>query len=106
MAKGKIIKLLYGNDNLVRGVEHLNTERCCYITIGVHNDFNDNRDNNDKNGNNDDDENDNVNSDSLDPRDDLDDLQDKTDLTENRKSKRVAAINADIIPRLNDENFE
>ena len=43
--------------------------------------------------------NDNVNSDSLNPRDDLDDLLDKIDLSENRKSKRVAAINADIIRR-------
>ena len=65
-----------------------------------------NNDNSDKNDNNDDDENDNVNSDSLNPRDDLDHLLDKSDLSENRKSKRVAAINADIIHRLNDENFK
>ena len=70
------------------------------------NDLNDNGDNNDKNDNNDDKENDNVNIDSLNPRNDLDDLLDKTNLGEKRKSKRVAAINADIICRLNDENFK
>ena len=61
---------------------------------------------NDKNDNNDDDKNDNVNSHSLNPRDDLGYLLDKSDLSENRKSKRVAANNADIIHRLNDENFK
>ena len=71
-----------------------------------HNDFNDNRDNNNNNDNNDDDKNNNVYSVSLNLRDDLDDLLDKTDSSENRKSKQVAAINADIIRRLNDENFK
>ena len=70
------------------------------------NDFNGNGDNNDKSDNNDHNENDNVNIDSLNPRNDLDDLLDKTNLGEKRKSKQVAAINADIIRRLNDENFK
>ena len=70
------------------------------------NDFNDNGDNNDKNDNNDDNENDNVNIDSLKPRNDSDDLLDKTNLDEKRKSKRVAAINANIIRILKDENFK
>ena len=74
--------------------------------LELRNDFNDNGYNNDNNDNNDDDENDNVNIDSLNPRNDLDDLIDKTNLGEKRKSKRVAAINADIIRRLNDENFK
>ena len=75
--------------------------------LELRNDFNDNSDNNDKNNNgNDDDENDKVNSDSLNPRDGLDDLLDKTDLSGKRKSKQVAAINADITRRLNDENFK
>ena len=50
--------------------------------------------------------NDNVNSDSLNPRDDLDDLLHKTDLIEKRISRRVAAINADITRRSNDESFK
>ena len=76
------------------------------VPLELRNDFNDNDDNNDKNDNNDDAENDNVNIDSLNPRNDLDDLLDKTNLGKKRKSKRVAAINADIIHRLNDENFK
>ena len=76
------------------------------IPLELRNNFNDNGDNNDNNDNNDDDENDNVNIDSLNPRNDLDALLDKTNLGEKRKSKRVAAINADIIRRLNDENFK
>ena len=76
------------------------------IPLELRNNFNDNGDNNDNNDNNDDDENDNVNIDSLNPRNDLDDLLDKTNLGKKRKSKRVAAINADIIRRLNDENFK
>ena len=67
-------------------------------------DFNNISDNN-KNDSNDD-ENDNIISDSLNPREDFDDLLDKTDLSEIRKFKRVAAINAEIIRRLNDENFK
>ena len=116
--KAKIIKLLHGNDYLVRGVELLTTQKLKEKTIKIRrplqmivplelrNDFNDNRDNSDKHHNNDNDENDNVNSDNLNRRNNLDDLLDKTDLRENRKSKRIAAINADIIRRLNDENFE
>ena len=62
------------------------------VPLELRNDFNNNSDDNDKNNNNDDNEN------SLNLLvDDLDDLLDKTDLSENRKSKRVAAINADII---------
>ena len=76
------------------------------VPLELRSDFNDNGDNNDKNDNNDDDENDNVNIDSLNLRNNLDDLLDKTKLGEKRKSKRVAAINADIIRRLNDENFK
>ena len=76
------------------------------VPLELRNDFNGNGDNNDNNDNNDDDENDNVNIDSLNPRNDLDALLDKTNLGEKRKSKRVAAINADIIRRLNDENFK
>ena len=68
-------------------------------------DFNNISDNN-KNDSNDDDENDNIISDSLNPREDFDDLLDKTDLNEIRTFKRVAAINADIIRRLNDENLK
>ena len=68
-------------------------------------DFNNISDNN-KNDSNDDDENVNIISDSLNPREDFDDLLDKTDLSEIRKFKRVAAINAEIIRRLNDENFK
>ena len=68
-------------------------------------DFNNISDNN-KNDRNDDDENVNIISDSLNPREDFDDLLDKTDLSEIRKFKRVAAINAEIIRRLNDENFK
>ena len=68
-------------------------------------DFNNISDNN-KNDSNDDDENGNIISDSLNPREDFDDLLDKTDLSEIRKFKRVAAINAEIIRRLNDENFK
>ena len=75
------------------------------VPFELHNDFNGNGDNNDKSDNNDD-ENDNVNIDSLNPRSDLDDLLDKTNFGEKRKSKRVAAINADITRRLNDENFK
>ena len=116
--KGKIIKLLYGNDNLVRGVELLITQKLkgkmekirrplqMIVPFELRNDFNGNGDNNDESDNNDDNENDNVNIDSLNPRNDLDDLLDKTNLGEKRKSKRVAAINADIIRRLNDENFK
>ena len=76
------------------------------VPLELRNDFSDNSDDNDKNDDNDDDGNDNVNSDSLNPRDDLDDLLNKTDLSEKRKSKRVAAINANFIRRLNDENFK
>ena len=106
--KGKVTKLLYGNDNLVRGVELLITQKSkgkllkirrplqMIVPLEICNDFNDNNDKND----NDDRENDNVSSDNLNPRDDLDDLLDKTDLNENRKSKRIAAINADIIRRV------
>ena len=68
-------------------------------------DFNNISDNN-KNDSNDDDANVNIISDSLNPREDFDDLLDKTDLSEIRKFKRVAAINAEIIRRLNDENFK
>ena len=75
------------------------------VLLELRNDFNHNSDNYDKNDNNDDDENDNVNIDSLNPRDGLYDLLDKTDLSEKRKSKRIAAINADITRRLIDENF-
>ena len=107
--KGKIMKLLYGNDNLLRGVEVLITQKLkgkmekirrppqMIVPLELRND---NGDNNDENDNNDDDENDDVNIDSLNPRNDLDDLDEK------RKSKRVAAINANIIRRLNDENFK
>ena len=116
--KGKIIKLLYGNDNLVRGVEVLITQKLkgemekirrplqMIVPFELRNDFNGNGNNNDKSDNNDDNENDNVNIDSLNPRNDLDDLLDKTNLGEKRKFKPVAAINADIIRRLNDENFK
>ena len=109
---GKIIKLLCGNDNLVRGVKLLITQKLkgkiekikrsiqMIVRLLLRNNFNDNSDNNDDN------ENDNINSDSLNPRDDLDDLLDKTDLDEKRISRRVPAINADIIRRLNDENFK
>ena len=102
----------------VRGVELLITQKLkgkmerirrplqMIVPFKLRNNFNNNGDNNDKNDNNDDDENDNVNIDSLNPRNDLDDLLDKTNLGEKRKSKRVAAINADIIRRLNDENFK
>ena len=76
------------------------------VPLELRNDFNDNRDNSDKHDNNDNDENDNVNSDNLNPHDNSDDLLDKTGLSENRKSKRITAINADIIRSLNDENFE
>ena len=76
------------------------------VPLELRSDFNDNGDNNDKNDNNDDDENDNVNIDSLNLRNNLDDLLDKTKLGEKRKSKRVAAINADIILRLNNEKFK
>ena len=76
------------------------------VPFELRNDFDGNGDNNDKSDNNDDNENDNVNIDSLNPRNDLDDLLDKTNLGEKRKSKQVAAINADIIRRLNDENFK
>ena len=76
------------------------------VPLELRNDFNDNSDDSDKNDNNDDDENDNVNFDILNPREDLDDLLDKTDFIEKRKTKRVAAINADIIRRLNDKNFK
>ena len=75
-------------------------------SLELPNDFNDNGDNNDKNDNNDDDENDNVNVDSLNQRNDLDNLLDKTNIGEKIKSKRVVAINADIIRRLNNENFK
>ena len=76
------------------------------VPLGLRNNFNNNSDNNDKNDNNDNDENDNVNIDCLNPRNDLHDSLDKTNLSEKRKSKRVAAINTDIIRRLNDENFK
>ena len=76
------------------------------VLLELRNDFNDNGDNNDKNDNIDDDENDNVNIDSLNPRNDLDDLLDPTNLGKNRKSKRIAAVNADIIRKLNDKNFK
>ena len=76
------------------------------VPLELRNDFNDNGDNNDENDNNDDDENGNINIHSLNPHNDLDDLLDKNNLGEKRKSKRVAAINADIIRRLNDENFK
>ena len=76
------------------------------VPLELRNDFDNNGDYNDKNDNNDDDENDDVNIDSLNPCNDLNDLLDKTDLGEKRKSKRVAAINVEIIPRLNDENFK
>ena len=76
------------------------------VPLELRNDFNDNDDNNDKNDNNDDDEKDNVNIDNFNPRNNLDDLLDKTNLGKKRKSKRVAAINVDIIRRLNDENFK
>ena len=67
------------------------------VPMELCNDFKDNSDNNDNNDNNDDDENDSVNIDSLNPRNNLDDLLDKTNLSKKRKSKRVAAINTDII---------
>ena len=76
------------------------------VPLELRNYFNDNGNNNDENDKNDDDENNNVNIDSLNPRNDLEDLLDKTNLGEKRKSKRVTAINADIIRRLNDENFK
>ena len=76
------------------------------VLLELRNDFNDNSDNNDKNDSNDDDESDKVNSDSLSQRDNFDDLLNKTDLSEKRKFKRVVAINADIIRKLNDENFK
>ena len=116
--KGKIIKLLYGSDNLVRGVELLITQKLkgkmekirrplqMIVPLELRNDFNDSGDNNYNNDNNDDDENDNANIDSVNPRNDLDALLDKTNLGDRRKSKRVAAINADIIRRLNNENFK
>ena len=75
-------------------------------SLELPNDFNDNGDNNDKNDNSDDDENDSVNVDSLNQRNDLDNLLDKTNLGEKIKSKRVVVINADIIRRLNNENFK
>lgn len=76
------------------------------IPLDVSNDFNNNSDNKDKTKNNDDDEDDKVNSNSLSLCNDLDDWLGKTSLREKRKSKRVAAINADIIFRSNYENFE
>ena len=106
------MKLLYGNDNLLRGVELLITQKLkgkiekirrplqMIVPLELRNDFNDNGDNNDENDNKDDDENDDVDIDSLNPRNDLDDLDEKS------KSKRAAAINANIIRRLNDENFK
>ena len=75
-------------------------------SLELPNDFNDNGDNNDENDNNDDDENDNVNVDSLNQRNNLDNLLDKITIGEKIKSKRVVAINADIIRRLNNENFK
>ena len=81
--KGKIIKLLYGNDNLVGGVELLATQKLkikiekirrllqMIVPFELRNNFNDNSDNDDKNDNSDDDENNNANSDSLDLLDDL-----------------------------------
>ena len=115
--KVKIKKLLYGNDNLIRGAELLATQKLkgkivkiirllqTIVLLELRNDFNDNSDNNNVNNNNDD-ENDNVNSDSLNPRDNLDDLLDKTGLREKRKPKRVVAINADIVRGSNDENVK
>ena len=76
------------------------------VPLELRKDFNDNGDNNDKNDNNDDDENDNVNINSLSLRNNLDDLLDKTNLSKKRKSKRLAAINADIMRKLNNENFK
>ena len=110
--KGKIIKLLHSNDNLIRGVELITTQTSnkkvikirrpiqMIIPLEVRNEINDNNDDSDKNDNNN--ENDDINYDNLNQRDDLDDLHDKIDFQENRKSKRIAAINADIIRRLND----
>ena len=76
------------------------------VPLELRKDFNDNGHNNDKNDNNDDDENDNVNINSLSLRNNLDDLLDKTNLSKKRKSKRLAAINADIMRKLNNENFK
>ena len=76
------------------------------VPLELRKDFNDNGDNNDKNDNNDDNENDNVNINSLNLRNNLDDLLDKTNLSKKRKSKRLAAINADIMRKLNNENFK
>ena len=75
-------------------------------SLELPNDFNDNGYNNDKNDNSDDDENDSVNVDSLNQRNNLDNLLDKTNLGKKIKSKRVVVINADIIRRLNNENFK
>ena len=76
------------------------------VPLKFHNDFNDNSDNSNEGCNNKDDKNNNVNSHNLNPCDNLDDLLYKTDLSKSKKSKWVAAINANIIHRLNDENFK
>ena len=75
------------------------------VQLELRNNFNDNGDKNDMNDNNNHDKYDNVNIDSLNPRNNLDDLLDKTKLGEKGKIKRLAAIKANIIRRLNHENF-
>ena len=76
------------------------------VPLELRNVFSDNSDDKNKNNINEDDENDNVNSDNLNPRHNLNNVLDRTDLSEKRKSKRISAINADIIRRLNAENLK
>ena len=75
--KGKIVKLIYGIENLVQHLELLTTQKLkrkiekirrplqMIVPLQLCNSFNNNSDNNDKNNNNDNDENDNVSSDSF-----------------------------------------
>ena len=72
------------------------------VPLELRNNFSDNSDNIDRSDNNDDDENYNFNSDSLNPRD----LPKKTDLSEKKKSKKVAAMNVDIILQIIATGFE
>ena len=72
------------------------------VPLELRNNFSDNSDNIDRSDNNDDDENYNFNSDSLNPRD----LLKKTDLSEKKKSKKVAAMNVDIILQIIATGFE
>ena len=76
------------------------------VPLELRNVFSDSSDDKNKNNIIEDDENDNVNSDNLNLRHNLNNLLDRTDLSEKRKSKRISAINADIIRRLNAENLK